>query len=137
MNILAGLGPRLRSSGIRKVPERVGHGSPWKLARVTRRRSAHAAASPPFVAPDCFDQACQATADRTFLLVVGAPLVIGALWLLYGLIAAVAGRDGNMGRTASKEEEAGAGDAARGCWSLLMPIGFLRSRSLCMHAAGH
>ena len=43
----------------------------------------------PFVAPICFDQACQSNADRTFLLVVGAPLLVSAIWLLYLLASAM------------------------------------------------
>ena len=106
MSLLVGLGSRLHSgSGARKTPQRGGHGSPRKLAHGTWKRSVHAAAFPPFVAPVCFDQACQATADRTFLLVVGAPLLVGALWLLYGLIAAVTGQARGPGQTTGKEEE--------------------------------
>lgn len=43
----------------------------------------------PGVAPVCFDPVCQSHADSTFLLVVGAPIIVLSLWIAYLISSAV------------------------------------------------
>ena len=65
-------------------------------------------ALPSFVAPICFDPSCQSHADSTFLVVVGAPMLVMSIGLTYLFLSAV-----SKGQLTDKAD--GVKDVSCGC----------------------